>query len=545
MEANGAVLCDNLIKWLQTLDLKAKHGNPSELSDGVAIAEALTQIAPEYFSPGWNLKIKTDVGHNWRLKVSNLKKILEGVVDYHQDILNLSLQEFSRPDVVNIAETADASDLGRLLQLVLSCAVNCVKKEEYITRIMEMELSCQRSIMQAIQELQTLTLGVNRGSVHLDAPPAEQSDADMREALAQRCHELDTQVKILQEEKMTLLSEVARLTAARDAVVESGDAELDDAGASLGPAHAGTLRYSTMRSQLDALKDELDKVELQRDDQHARADALERELALMKLRNEELQMAASENVALKDELDALRETAAKAAALEATVASYKKRMEEHVDLRRQVKLLERANTEHVQRAIEHEQAAAKANAIRAQLDIYKKQVKELQAALAEERRRITKLQEAVAARDAELLATEDKYKKCLEKAKDVIKSLDPRASAQPSLSDITLGYSRAAGAGAGPSRPEIAPAASNRNDWSGSAEESARGSGGAVGAGASEQRLLTSAWYTLGARCHRDAVDTRFTLLSAGHSFLARQRRQPPRPRPHAAPSPAPPAPAQ
>lgn len=47
-------------------------------------------------------------------------------------------------------------------------------------------------------------------------------------------------------------------------------------------------------------------------------------------------MAAAENVALKDEVDALRETAAKAAALEATVASYKKRMEEHVDLRRQV-----------------------------------------------------------------------------------------------------------------------------------------------------------------------------------------------------------------
>lgn len=52
----------------------------SELSDGVAIAEALSQIAPEYFTPIWNSKIKTDVGHNWRLKVSNLKKILEGVV---------------------------------------------------------------------------------------------------------------------------------------------------------------------------------------------------------------------------------------------------------------------------------------------------------------------------------------------------------------------------------------------------------------------------------------------------------------------------------
>ncbi|XP_063548337.1 protein hook-like [Cydia strobilella] len=677
-QPNSIVLCDNLIKWLQTLNLKAKHGNPSELSDGVAIAEALTQVAPEYFSPSWNFKIKTDVGHNWRLKVSNLKKILEGVFDYHQDILNLSLQDFSRPDVVNIAEHADPSDLGRLLQLVLSCAVNCDKKEEYITRIMELELSCQRSIMQAIQELETLTLG-GRGAPHADA---SEPDTDMREVLAQRCHELDTQVKILQEEKMTLLSEVARLTAARqNERPEDDDAELDEAGASLGPAHAGTLRYSNMRAQLDALKDELDKVELQRDDQRARADAFERELALMKLRNEELQIAASENVTLKDEVDALRETAAKAATLEATVASYKKRMEEHVDLRRQVKLLERANTEHVQRAIEHEQAATRANALRAKLDIYKKQVidlnekldaemtkadkleienkklssradflqrerdklvcdrdalketvedlthytitagasednvsqeliptemkdklirlehenkllrqnqgaqadqgsvqalledyaarlekqralhreqnqrimqleaaleaapardprlatamedsqrkslqvEELQGSLAEERRRAGKLQEALAARDAELVATEDKYKRCVEKAKEVIKSLDPRAAALPSLSDMTLGYAR--GAGAGAARGDATPN-NNRHEWSG-------GGGSSEARGSTEQRLLTSAWYQLGARCHRDAVETRFALLAAGHSFLARQRRQPAHPHPH------------
>ncbi|XP_045779185.1 protein hook [Maniola jurtina] len=686
MEANSVVLCDNLIKWLQTLNLKAKHGNPSELSDGVAIAEALTQIAPEYFSTSWNSKIKTDVGHNWRLKVSNLKKILEGVVDYHQDILNLSLQEFSRPDVVNIAEHADPTDLGRLLQLVLSCAVNCIKKEEYITRIMKLEFACQRSIMQAIQELENITLGTNRSSIPSETTNIDQTDADMKEALAQRCHELDTQVKILQEEKMTLLSEVSRLTAAREAEGDTNDArDLDEAGASLGPAHAGTLRYSNMRAQLDALKDELDKVELQRDDQRARAETLERELAVTKLKNEELQIAASENVVLKDELDALRETAAKAAALEATVASYKKRMEEHVDLRRQVKLLERANTEHVQRAIEHEQAAARAHALRAQLDIYKKQVtdlnekldaeitkadkleienkklssrvaslqrerdtllhereslretvdelrystittgasednvsreltrndckerlirlehenkllrqnqgaqadqasvqamledyaarleaqraknreaaarimqleasleapnprltsaiedsqrkslqvEELQAALAEERRRASKLQETLSAREAELLATEDKYKKCVEKAKEVIKTLDPRTTGQQSMSDTTLGYSRGAGAAsANASRAEATPATNNRHEWSGSgsgsgSEESSRS--------ANEQRLLVSAWYQLGARCHREAVESRFAVLSAGHSFLARQRRQPARPRP-------------
>lgn len=52
----------------------------------MAIAEALTQIAPEYFTPAWVSKIKTDVGHNWRLKVSNLKKILEGVVGEYYNI---------------------------------------------------------------------------------------------------------------------------------------------------------------------------------------------------------------------------------------------------------------------------------------------------------------------------------------------------------------------------------------------------------------------------------------------------------------------------
>ncbi|KAG7310526.1 hypothetical protein JYU34_003312 [Plutella xylostella] len=148
------------------------------------------------------------------------------------------------------------------------------------------------------------------------------------------------------------------------------------------------------------------------------------------------------------------------------------------------------------------------------------QVEELQAALAEEKRLVAKMQEALAAREAEVLATEDKYKKCVEKAKEVIKTLDPRTT------DATLAYSRGTGGGA-TSRGDATPANNNRHEWSGgsaSSEESRINN--------SEQRLLTSAWYQLGARCHRDAVETRFALLSAGHSFLARQRRAPPRPRP-------------
>ena len=47
-------------------------------------------------------------------------------------------------------------ELGRLLQLILGCAVNCDDKHEYIQRIMGMEESLQHVVMMAIQEVRTI-----------------------------------------------------------------------------------------------------------------------------------------------------------------------------------------------------------------------------------------------------------------------------------------------------------------------------------------------------------------------------------------------------
>lgn len=49
-------------------------------------------------------------------------------------------------------------------------------------------------------------------------------------------------------------------------------------------------------------------------------------------------------------------------------------MEEYVDLKKQVKLLEDKTVEYVQQSIEHEQDLKKLNNVKSQLDIYKKQV---------------------------------------------------------------------------------------------------------------------------------------------------------------------------
>ena len=54
-----------------------------------------------------------------------------------------------------LGEQNDEGELGRLLQLILGCAVNCEDKQEYIQRIMSMEESVQVVVMNAIQEVRT------------------------------------------------------------------------------------------------------------------------------------------------------------------------------------------------------------------------------------------------------------------------------------------------------------------------------------------------------------------------------------------------------
>ena len=42
--------------------------------------------APDYFNQSWLSKIKTEDVTNWRLKVSNLKKILKGILEYNIEV---------------------------------------------------------------------------------------------------------------------------------------------------------------------------------------------------------------------------------------------------------------------------------------------------------------------------------------------------------------------------------------------------------------------------------------------------------------------------
>lgn len=72
-------------------------------------------------------------------------------------------------------------------------------------------------------------------------------------------------------------------------------------------------------------------------------------------------------------LPPLRHSSDRVNQLEALVETYKTKLEDLGDLRRQVRLLEERNTVYMQRTCELEEELRRANAVRGQLDTYKRQ----------------------------------------------------------------------------------------------------------------------------------------------------------------------------
>ncbi|XP_030793971.1 protein Hook homolog 3 isoform X3 [Rhinopithecus roxellana] len=383
-----AELCESLLTWIQTFNVDAPWQTVEDLTNGVVMAQVLQKIDPAYFDENWLNRIKTEVGDNWRLKISNLKKILKGILDYNHEILGQQINDFTLPDVNLIGEHSDAAELGRMLQLILGCAVNCEQKQEYIQAIMMMEESVQHVVMTAIQELMSKESPVSAGNdayVDLDRQLKKTTEElnealSAKEEIAQRCHELDMQVAALQEEKSSLLAE-------NQVLME----RLNQSDSIEDPNSPAGRRHLQLQTQLEQLQEETFRLEAAKDDYRIRCEELEKEISELRQQNDELTSLADEAQSLKDEIDVLRHSSDKVSKLEGQVESYKKKLEDLGDLRRQVKLLEEKNTVYMQNTVSLEEELRKANAARSQLETYKRQVVELQNRLSEESKKADKL----------------------------------------------------------------------------------------------------------------------------------------------------------
>ncbi|XP_032396014.1 protein Hook homolog 3 isoform X3 [Etheostoma spectabile] len=443
MTTSGALdrmeLCESLLTWIQTFGVEAPCKTVEDLTSGIVMAQALQKIDVVYFNDSWISRVKPEVGDNWRLKISNLKKVLKGILDYNQEILGQHINDFTLPDVNLIGEHSDAAELGRMLQLILGCAVNCEQKQEYIQTIMMMEESVQHVVMTAIQELmskETPVMGGSDSYVDLDRQlkktAEELNDAlSTKEEIAQRCRELDMQALHVQEERdrlrldfneleervAALQEEKSSLLAENQILMErlNQSDSIEDINSPAG------RRHLQLQTQLEQLQEETFRLEASKDDYRIRCEELEKELLDVKSQNEELASLADEAQSLKDEMDVLRHSSDKVSKLEGTVEHYKKKLEDMGLLRRQNKLMEEKNTLLMQSTVSLEEELRKANATKGQLETYKRQVVELQNRLSEESKKADKM--------------EFEYKRVKEKVDSLQKEKDRMRTERDSLKE--------------------------------------------------------------------------------------------------------------
>ncbi|KAF4099480.1 protein Hook homolog 1 isoform X2 [Onychostoma macrolepis] len=388
MDLNKTVLCESLIIWLQTFKTAAPCKTVEDLTSGAAMSQALHQIDPSWFNESWLARIKEDVGDNVRLKMNNLKKILQMIVDYYNEALAQKIADFPLPDLLRVVEQSDQVELGRLLQLILGCAVKCDRKQEYIQVIMTLEESVQHVVMTAIQELMNKETVSQLGTEHPGDFEQQLKKAlegltevmAEKEELAQRCQELDMQVTMLQEERNSLLAENDLLTD-RASQLDT----FDD------PSTPSGRKHSQLQLQLEQFQEDNFRLEAAKDDYRIHCEELEKQLVELQHRNDELTSLAEESRSLKDELDILRSCSDRAVKLEASVETYRKKLEDLSDLRRQVKVLEEKNMTYMHNTVSLEEELRKANAARAQLETYKRQGQELHRKLSDESRRADNL----------------------------------------------------------------------------------------------------------------------------------------------------------
>lgn len=483
----------SLLQWLATFQL---DGQPAieykkdafyNLADGYICAKILNQIVPLYFTDKWLEGIRPVAPNgSWRLRVSNLKRILQKINDYDSDLSNSQFRLSAiTPDVTVIAQNFDPDQISRLIQLILFCAISCDKKQDYIAKIRDLPTQVKQDIKEAIEEIlvrnddsqnklntsQLSTdstygdidtrnnsynkLNLSSTSRNVPASPAripapstgysrdpsqiettnnskfentldtssqsyysnvndtvDEIRQKLFEALivkdeqAQTCHELQLRVKQLQLERDQLAHDNERLLCEINAapVAKSSDSrrqshtnrdlgnpsanhtmENDPVGPPDGKSNDLILvQNRRMQNEIQQLKEELIRTETEKDDYRLKSNLLKEDLDKITTKHEELRTRAEQVKRLQDELDEHKQMAEKIISYETMVENLVKK---NSDIKKEVKNLEEKNLSHVQNIVKLEQENQHLLTSISQIEIYRRQLNDLQAKLSEETHR--------------------------------------------------------------------------------------------------------------------------------------------------------------
>ncbi|XP_014884992.1 girdin-like isoform X4 [Poecilia latipinna] len=316
-----------LVTWVKTF-IPADEGihlDFSDLLDGVILNKIMAQINPSAATQCPN-KVCRDPGQ----RIQNLNFLVQQIRSYYLDNLR-QLIMIPLPDVLLLGRTPyceqSLEEMKNLLLLLMGCAVQCEKKEEYIERIQTLDFDTKAAIAGHIQELTHSQENVldlqwlGSSGVH-----PEEMESAMRNMAAHLQH--------IQDQRDTHLETIVELMLEKEGAVSLLSSPSSPQPASRSPSmqqQAGTQQHLAVeladsKAKIRRLRQELEEKSEQMLDCRHELENVETELKRIQQENSQLQVDARAARTYRDELDALRERAIKADKLESEVGRYKEQL---------------------------------------------------------------------------------------------------------------------------------------------------------------------------------------------------------------------------
>ncbi|XP_060896118.1 girdin-like isoform X5 [Labrus mixtus] len=319
-----------LVCWVKTVGQTtvtdgSKLSEYVELVDGIYLNEIMLEINPKATVQRTNKKVNNDP----TLRIQNLSILIRQIKDYYQETLQ-QLVMMPLPNVLvlgrNPLSEQGLEETKKLLLLLLGCAVQCERKEEYIERIQTLDFDTKAAIASHIQEVtHNQENVVDLQWLESGEIPPEDTDSLSRN--------LAFHLKRLVDERDTQLETIVELTQERDCVQLSPLAPCPTQSPGDSPSMRRTesrqhlsVELADAKAKIRRLRQELEEKSEQLLDTRQELENMEVELRKLQQESFQLLSDARSARAYRDELDALREKAIRVDKLESELSRYKERL---------------------------------------------------------------------------------------------------------------------------------------------------------------------------------------------------------------------------
>uniref|UniRef100_A0A5F9DAI2 Coiled-coil domain containing 88A n=1 Tax=Oryctolagus cuniculus TaxID=9986 RepID=A0A5F9DAI2_RABIT len=319
-----------LVTWVKTFGpLAAGSGTNLDeyvaLVDGVFLNQVMLQINPKSESQRVNKKVNNDAS----LRIHNLSILVRQIKFYYQETLQ-QLIMMSLPNVLIIGKNPfseqGTEEVKKLLLLLLGCAVQCQKKEEFIERIQGLDFDTKAAVAAHIQEVTH-----NQENV-FDLQWMEVTDMS-QEDIEPLLKNMALHLKRLIDERDEHSETIVELSEERDGLhfLPHASSTAQSPCGSPGMKRTESRQHLSVeladaKAKIRRLRQELEEKTEQLLDCKQELEQMEIELKRLQQENMNLISDARSARMYRDELDALREKAIRVDKLESEVSRYKERL---------------------------------------------------------------------------------------------------------------------------------------------------------------------------------------------------------------------------